>query len=446
MSKLKNSVKKGTLWSVIVVIVIAVGIVLGAIFGLNASDSLKDAKTLTVTMNTYAYNNQLEAVEDECEKAIGSLNVKYEVKSQMSGDDCEIVYVFASDVDLTNVESDLKNAFETLTADGGALEGSFINVSAASEKVQATLAKNYVLRVTIAVVVISALAFAYVAIRHSLGMGITAAASAIVGAGVTFAIGVFTRIPAATSYSYVVALGALVSLVASVLTLNKVRANLNAEEPADETVAKSIPVAEIAWLAILVSAAMLVVGVVSIIGAGAFTAVAWFAIASIIAMAVAAFVGIIYTPALYCLLRNSVDKNLGSDASAYVGAQKTSTKVKKVFQKKEAVKEAPKAEEVKEEAPCCCGCADCAETKEEVVEEAEVVEEVAEEVVEETTEEVAEEAPCCCDCAECAQAEETEEVAEAVVEAVEETAEVAEQAVEAVEVVEEATANEENND
>ena len=340
----------------------------------------------------------------------------------------------------------MKNAFAAQTAENGALAGAFISVSTASVDVTATMAKGFVVRAVIAAVGIAVLAFAYVAIRHSLGMGIVAAASAIVGAGLTSAILLITRIPVTSSVAYVAAIGALASLVVTVLTLNKVHANLNADEPIEETVVASTPVCTIASFTVLVAAAMLLVGVISLIGAGAFTVATWFAIACILAMAVTAFVGIIYTPALYCLLRNSVDKNLGNDASAYVGAQKTSTKVKKVFQKKEAVKEAPKAEEVKEEAPCCCGCADCAETKEEVVEEAEVVEEVAEEVVEETTEEVAEEAPCCCDCAECAQAEETEEVAEAVVEAVEETAEVAEEAVEAVEVVEEAAANEENND
>ena len=46
MSKLTNSVKKGTLWSVIVVIVIALGIVLSAVLGFNAHNSLKDTKTL----------------------------------------------------------------------------------------------------------------------------------------------------------------------------------------------------------------------------------------------------------------------------------------------------------------------------------------------------------------------------------------------------------------
>lgn len=415
MSKLTNSVKKGTLWSVIVVIVIALGIVLSAVLGFNAHNSLKDTKTLTVTMNQYVYNTQLDTVEDICEDAIGDLKVLREVKSEMTGDDCEIVYVFANDADLTNVESALKNAFAAQTAEGAALEGAFISVSAGSEDVSNVLAKGYVLRGVIAIVVMAVLAFAYVAIRHSLGMGIVAAVSAIVGAGLTAAIAVLARIPVTASVAYAVAIGGLFALVTTMLTLNKVSASLNAEEPADETIANAVPVCEIANLAILGGAAMLIVGVASVIGAGALTTTAWFAVASIVAMAVSAFVGIIYAPALYLSLKGSVDKNVGVKASAYVGAKKTSTKEKKAFVKKE--------EPAKEEAPCCCDCADCAK----------------EEAVEEATEEVAEEAPCCCDCEECANAEEApvEEATEEVVE---------EAPVEGVaeEAVEETT--EENND
>ncbi len=398
MSKLTNCVKKGTLWSVIVVIVIAVGLVLGALCGFNTNETLKNSKTLTVTVNRFAYTMQLDEVEAVCEDAIGDLKVLYELKSEMSGDDCEIVYVFNENVDLTDVEKDLKNAFAEKTADGGALNGAFISVSAASEDVSKILAKAYVLRAVIAAVVIAVLAFAYVALRHSLGMGIVAAASALVGAGLTSAILLITRIPVTSAVAYVIAVGAMMSLVVTVLTLNKVHANIKAEEPIEETVVASTPVCTIASLAILVSAAMLLVGVISWIGAGAFTVATWFAIASILAMAIAAFVGIIYTPALYCVVKGCVDKNLGSNVSDYVGAKKTSTKVKKVFEKKQAVKEETKTE-VAEETPCCncnkdCEKAEVTEAEEEVVEETteEVAEEVVEEAVEEAVEEVAEEA------------------------------------------------------
>ncbi len=399
MSKLTNCVKKGTLWSVIVAVVIALGIVISAICGFNASASLKDSKTLTVTMNRYVFNNQLDTVEDICEGAIGDLKVLYEMKSAMSGDDCEIVYVFNSDVDLTNVEDALKNAFKAQTADGGELAGAFIYVSQANEEVVSVLAKGFVLRAVIATVVMAVLAFAYVAIRHSLGMGIVAAVSAIVGAGATFALIALTRIPVTSSVAYVIAVGGLLSLVMTVLTLNKVHAKLNANEPIEETVVKAIPVSENLSLAVVGAGAMLIVGLLSLIGAGAFSMGVWFAITAIIAIAVAAFVGVVYAPSLYVILKGCVDKNLGNDAkSDYIGAKKTSTKVKKIFAKKEEVKEEAPVEEAQEETPCCCCCdKDCenAEVSEEATEAVEVEEteetvevvEVAEEVVEETQEE-----------------------------------------------------------
>ena len=417
---MSNSVKKGTLWSVIVVIVIALGIVLSAVLGFNAHSSLQDAKSLTVTMNKYVYTNELDTVEDICEDVIGDLKVLYEVKSEMTGDECEIVYVFASDVELANVESALQNAFDAQMADGAALEGAFISVSSSSEDVSAVVAKGFVLRGVIAVAVMAVLAFIYVAIRHSLGMGIVAAVSAIVGAGLTVAISVLARIPATSAVAYAVVIGGLFSLVTTLLTLNKVHANLNAEESIEETVETSVPVYEIFSLAILGAAAMLIVGVVSVIGAGALTATLWFAVACVVAMAVSAFVGIVYAPALYVPLKGSVDKNVAAKTSDYVGAKKTSTKVKKAYQKKQAEK--PVEEE--KAAPCCCDCADC--QKEEPAEEAEVVEE---EVAEE---EVAEEP-----------VEETEEAIEEVVEeSAEEEAEVAEEVVEEAP-VEEAPATEE---
>jgi preprotein translocase subunit SecF len=369
-------------------------------------------------------------VEAECENAIGGLKVLHEVKSEMSGDDCEIVYVFASDVDLTSVEETLNATFEAKTAAGAELEGAFISVSAGSEDVSAVLAKGYVLRGIIAVVVIAVLAFAYVAIRHSLGMGIVAAVSAIVGAGLTASVVIIARIPATSAVTYAVAIGSLMSLVTTLLTLNKVHANLNANDPVDETIAKSVPVSEIVWLAILGGAAMLIVAILSVIGAGAFTATVWFAVACIVAMAVAAFVGIIYAPALYLPLKACVDKELASNAkSDYVGAKKTSTKEKKSYKKQEKEAEEAPVEE-KEEA--CCHCNKDCEKAEEVAEPAkEEVAEPAEEEVAEPAEEVVEEA--------------AEEVAEPTEEVVEEaTEEVAEPA---EEVVEEATEEaEENND
>ena len=100
----KNTVKKGSFWSVLIVIVLVAAAVVLALVGSNKSATMKDVNTLTVSMNRYVYTNKLDVVEDECEKAFGDIKVAYEMKGDMSGDNCEIVYVVDADVDLSSVK------------------------------------------------------------------------------------------------------------------------------------------------------------------------------------------------------------------------------------------------------------------------------------------------------------------------------------------------------
>ena len=92
----------------------------------------------------------------------------------------------------------------------------------------------------------------------------------------------------------------------------------------------------------------------------------------IVAVLAAAFIGLIYVPALYLPFKKVADNSPAKDG--YIGAQKTSTKIKKIFTKKTKEVEVPveevveteevATEETVEEAP--------AEETEEVSEEAEV--------------------------------------------------------------------------
>lgn len=372
---MNKMLRKGTLLSVIIAIVIAAGVVVAALFGFNGNTALKDTKTLTVTMNSFVYSNMLDEVQADCEDAFDGLKVLQETKGEMSGDDCEIVYVFDKDADIETVADDLQKTFDAKTAAGAEWDGSFISVSAAYEEVTASVAKGYALRAVIAVVVIAVLAFAYVAIRYSVGMGILAGVCSLVGAALAFAIAMLTRLPVTAATAYVIVSTSLLVLVSVVLTLNKLRATVSEEQTTDEWVSSSVATKEISTLSVLLAAAFVIIAIASLI-AGGLTAITWFAIVAVIAVAVSAFVGLVYAPALYVPIRESVDKNWKKSVSNYIGAKRTSLKTKKIFAKKEEP-----AEEVEEEAT------------EEVVEEPveEVVEEATEEVVEEATEEVVEE-------------------------------------------------------
>lgn len=377
MSKCLNKTVKTTRLVAICGYALAVvaAIVLGIVFGIkgmgvfNKSAILDDAKTLTVSVNQYAYVTKLDTIEDACDDVFGDLKISYEMKGEMSGDESEIVYVFDKDVDLANVETALEAKFAELAK--GDLAGSFVTVATNSEKTVEFLAKHYVLRGVIAGVVLIALVYVYTAIRFGIAKGIVAAAGTFAGVTLTVALAILTRIPVTVSVSYVFAAAALISAVASVIALNKISAAEKAEgaseKSAEDLVDCSMATKELLSLGVVTGIALII-----LLAFGPAN-VRWFALVAIIAVGAALLAGLVYAPALYISFKKNADKKPAKDS--YVGAKKTSTREKKVFQKKEEAK-AVTAEPVEE-------------TVEEVVEEP--VEEVVEEVVEEPTEEAIEE-------------------------------------------------------
>ena len=399
-----NTVKKGAGWIAFVTYIIVVAAVLATIFGVkgigvfNTSTVLDDVKTLTVSMNQYAYTTKLDEVEDKCEEVFGDVEFAYQLKGEMSGDESEIVYVFNKDVNLGEIEENLEKVFNDLTKEGGAWDGSFISVASNSEEAVEYIAKNYVLRGAIAGFVLVVLMYVYGAIRFGIGKGVAVALGTFYGLALTIAIVFLTRIPVTASISYVFAAAALLSAITSVLSMNKIVAS---EKSEDGSVC-SCACKEVMPICLWSCACLLVLALVATKG------VACFALTSLIAVIVATIVGLKGVPSFYAPIKEAAEAKPSKDA--YVGAVKTSTKIKKVFAKKEAVKEVPveEAEEAMDTLVEETTEETAEEVSEEVVEEAteEVAEEAAEEVVEEATEEVAEEA------AEEVVEEATEEVAE----------------------------------
>ena len=351
---------------VILVAATALGIVCNALgWGVFNQDALlKDTQTITVSINQYVYitEEKLDKVETECRKVLDDYGIVYEMKGKMSGDVSELVYVFGKDVDLTTAKADLETALGALTGENGTLSGSTVLVALNSEDAVAALANQYILRGIIAGVVLVVLVFAYVAIRYGLYMGIVGGASTLVGTLLTVALIILTRIPVTASVIYVIAVGALLSAVMSVLSLNKMREE-NQVVPACN---------EIVTLTALLGAGIVVIGAVATAG------VRWFALLALLALLAAAVVSLLFVPALYAPIKAALDNR--PVEGAYVGAEKTSTKVKKTYEKKE-VKAAP--------APVV---APVEETSAEEVEET-PAEEVEETSVEETPVDEVEETP-----------------------------------------------------
>ena len=105
---MSNASKKATLFTVILTVILAAAIVIGAILGFNPGKTVSDDKTITVSINKFTYDTQIDVVEEECEKIFGSEKVSYQVKGEMSGDESEIVYVFEDGANLADVEKALE--------------------------------------------------------------------------------------------------------------------------------------------------------------------------------------------------------------------------------------------------------------------------------------------------------------------------------------------------
>lgn len=362
MSKIfSKTVKKTTLWSVIIAIVLAAAIVVCALFGFNKNLAMKDNQTLTVSLNSYVYNTQGDEVKDDLVKELGA---EYAYEGAMSGYECELVFVFDEDAKLADLKAEAEAYLLDKVTNEATWSGATYSVSAATEEVTAALAKGYVLRAAIAGVVLAVLAFAYVSLRYKLSGGITAGVSALVGMLMTASVVVLTRVYVTASAAYAITIAGLLTAAMTLFTLNNVRSAKKEGATTEEAVPSSVAVKEVLYTAIVVAVGMLLVGILGRTGG------AWFAVSALIAVAVSALVSLFFAPAVYLSLQTVADNKPAKDG--YVGAKKTSKKEKK---NNVAAKEEVIAEETTEEAP--------AEEAEETVEETEAVVEEVEETVEE---------------------------------------------------------------
>ncbi len=313
-----KTVKKTTLLSVIFAVILAAALVIGVLFGFNKSIIMDDNSALTVSVNTFAYNNDKDKITKTCENAFGGKKAEYVIEGEMSGDSCELVFVFDKEVDTSALEAPVKAALEA-----GFPTASF-NVTSSVEDVTAAVAKHFVLRAAIAVVVFSVLAFAYVAIRHqSVWSGIAVGGSVLLAMLLTAGILVLTRIPVTVSAASTVAVAGLLTAVSAVMTVNKVRSKQreDAASANEELVLSSIALKESVMLGGCLVSAIFLVGIVG------KTLAFWYAAAALVAIVAALAVSLFFTPAAYLSLKEREDKY--AKKSAYIGAKKTSKKEEK---------------------------------------------------------------------------------------------------------------------
>ncbi len=368
MSKIfSKTVKKTTLTSVIIAVILAASVVVCALFGFNKSVLLDDYNTVTVSVNTFAYKNSKDKITATCESEFKKAGVEAELilNGEKGGDDCEIVFVFDKDVKVEDLKASLSATLQSTYANAT------IDVSAAHEVAESVVAKHFVLRAAIAGVVLAVLAFAYVAVRFKkITVGAVVGGNALLAMLLTAGVISLVRVPVTTSVATVIVTAGLLTVVSVMLTAGKIR---GVQKEGTELSNEELVVSSIAWKETVALFGLLAIGMV-LVGALGKTDGLWFAVSALIGIILSAAISLFFAPATYLSLKTVADGKVKKD---YVGAKKTSKKQKKArpVAKEAPVEEAP-VEETVEEAPV-----------EETVEEAPVEETVEETPVEETVEE-----------------------------------------------------------
>ncbi|MBE5745236.1 MAG: hypothetical protein E7355_03765 [Clostridiales bacterium] len=309
------------------VVLLAAAIIVSALCGVNYGAGLEDTTTVSVTVNSFVYKNEREYLEETCESVFAAQGVEanYVYRSEMSGDECELAYVFDADTEETKLQAvkvalAAKLAAESANSESE-LNGAIVNVSASSETVKSKIAAARLWRAAIAVAVFAVLAFAYVAIRHGLALAFAALLAPIVSTALSTAVVLLTRIPVTSATFYAILVTTILSGVFTMMFLNKLSGNAKADAfagaDADTLVKGSLSSCWIGWTAIAFGVALVLLGAI------ATTAVRYFAIASFVGVVMAAFVGLIFAPNCALEIRTYLDKkSANKTASGYVGAKK----------------------------------------------------------------------------------------------------------------------------
>lgn len=325
-----KTVKKVTLTSILLAAVVALAVVFTCIFGANYAPTIRNAKSLTVN-GGYFHESNIVKVEEQCETVFSQKGISpmYELHPVVNGVDSTIVYYFAENVDLTEVEALLQEKFDTLSEStleaDSVFFGTQVTVTANSETLFVGVPVSYFVRAAVAVAIFAVLAFIYVTLRYRLDMGICVACGAVLSAVLSAAIVLLCRIPFSPSALYAITLSALVTVALQLFHFNKLRKAMketDGEQSAEEMIVSSMALKETVAMLLILGVAVVLVGAI------ATTAVRWFAVAALISLVVSAALALVYLPSLYLPLKKWGDANVAKTAArfAYVGAKKSSPK------------------------------------------------------------------------------------------------------------------------
>jgi len=293
------------------------GIIVCAVLGFN--NSHKDAKAVTVTVDTYAYNVNAQNIEATTNVVFAKRGLEVEDRqfATMGSTEVEIVYVFDNDTSLAvlnEAKADLDSGLED------AFPNAVFSVRVEAMRVMDTTPESYVGRGLIAVAIFAALSFLYVWIRYKLFAALYALCGNVFAGGLTTALIALTRIPVTPAVGAAIAASVLFSTVTVLFFFNKLRAAEKEDSAADKS-EKEIVYSSIAWKETLLFAGLLGAAFIVMICVGK-TAIAWFSLSAIVAVLAATFVGLLLVPTTFVPAKKCADKLAAQKASGYKGAKK----------------------------------------------------------------------------------------------------------------------------
>lgn len=317
MNKLLTKMtKKLPLLCLVMTLIVALTAIFTAVFGVNTAARISDQTTVTVKMSAVYYRSESkrESVESVCEQVFedANLDVMYVYNSAMSGDECELMYVFAADANVADAVDALKTQFA-----GEAYDGAFLAVEQGKETVKSAVSAVSIIRAAIAVVAFAALVFVYTWIVHGLQNAFVAVATVLLTVVMTAATILLVRIPVTSSVIYVCALAAMLASTFVMVGLNKLRYDESQDELAEKVV-RAVAAKEIVMTAAMLGVALVLVGALATWG------VRYFALCSLIGLLVSVFVALFVAPAMQLpLLQKEAEAEAERSKSGYVGAKKT---------------------------------------------------------------------------------------------------------------------------
>lgn len=314
---LKLTKKFALILSAVLAAILAAGIVLCAVLGFNSS--IKDVKTVTVSVDYSSYQVDGGDIKGSVNGVLGQAGLEADDinvgERGLAGTD--LVYVFDKDTSIETLRG-VKLVLDSQLA--AEFPDAIFSVSVEDVKISGTVAKNYVGRGLIALLIFAVASLAYVWIRYKLFAALYMLGGNLLSMGLTTALIALVRIPVTPAVAAVIAASVLFSTVTVLMFFNKLRA-AQKEESAAEKTAEELISSSIAWKETTLFAAILTVALIVMICVGR-AAIAWFSLSAIIGVLVAAVIGLLFVPATFVPAKRCADKIAAAKSTSYKGAKK----------------------------------------------------------------------------------------------------------------------------